>query len=165
MPLMGVKAYARHKGVHQKSVQDAIKRGRITRNTEGLIDSEQADKDWENNRLVAKVPFTAHRPREAPEPELANSTLNFNQARAAKEVFEARLRKIELEERQGNLIQRKAAELEFHNQARITRDAILNIPPRIAALIAGESDVAAVQDLLEIELRTALEHLSQGKFG
>jgi len=163
---MGVKAYARHKGVHQKSVQDAIKRGRITRNADGLIDSDQADQDWENNRNPARVREHATTHRTRAKTELDNTTsLNFNQARAAKEVFEARLRKIELEERQGNLIQRKVAELEFHNQARITRDAILNIPIRISAMLATETDPAAIEDLLDIELRAALEHLSQGKFG
>jgi hypothetical protein len=171
---MSVKAYARHRGCSQKSVQVAIKSGRINRNAEGLIDSDQADKDWAANTGPPRGRFalTGHRSRgsetpasAAADPDIPPSTasqtqLNFAQARAAREVFQARLTKIELEERQGNLIKRRDVDFQARDCARITRDAILNVPDRVAALLAAENDPAVVRELLDTELRTVLERLA-----
>lgn len=47
--LMGVREYARHRGVSHTAVQQAIKAGRITRRPDGKIDVRQADEDWTRN--------------------------------------------------------------------------------------------------------------------
>lgn len=49
MGRVSVKAFARRKGVTQQAVQKALKRGRITRGADGKIDTEAADRDWEDN--------------------------------------------------------------------------------------------------------------------
>jgi hypothetical protein len=90
---------------------------------------------------------------------------NLAQARAAKEVFEARLKKIELEERQGNLLPRSSVQIEAFNRARVLRDAILNVPDRVAAQLAAESEASVVHDLLEAELVLVLEEYSRANSG
>ena len=45
-------------------------------------------------------------------------------------------------------------------QARLLRDAILNIPDRIAASVAAESDPIAVHDMLTKEFRNVLNQLA-----
>lgn len=44
-------AYARRRGVTHRAVQKAILTGRITREPDGSIDPERADRDWERNSL------------------------------------------------------------------------------------------------------------------
>jgi len=46
MPLMGIRAYGRHRNVSHVAVLKALRTGRIRQNAEGLIDSDQADRDW-----------------------------------------------------------------------------------------------------------------------
>lgn len=163
---MGLREYARHRGCALRAVQVAIQAGRITREPDGSIDPVKADREWAENTHNQRKP--PHRPRATtphPSHEPSPTSANFAQARAAKEVFEARIRKLELEERQGNLLQRRAVELEAFNRGQIFRDAMLNIPARIAGLLAAETDQASVHDLLETEIRAMLAQVSEGKFG
>jgi hypothetical protein len=82
---------------------------------------------------------------------------NYAVARAARELCEAELRKLDLEERKGNLLSRRAVEIETFKLFRVLRDTILNIPSRISAQLAVESDPRNVEEVLETELRRALE--------
>lgn len=176
--LMGVTEYARHRGVAMRAVSFAIERGRIKKNADGMIDSDQADRDWERNTNHAQArygpkPPRAHAARHkakesaaaAADPERMASSASFANARAAKEVYEARLKKLEFDERQGSLISRKAVEVAAHNRGRILRDALMNIPNRLAAQLAAEKDPAGCHDLLEAELRMVFEEFSGGKLG
>jgi hypothetical protein len=173
---MSLSQYARHRGCALRAVQFAIERGRIVREPDGRIDSEKADWDWDRNTNHAQARYgpKGHRmrgnlitpPTGVVEPVIPSPiAASFAQARTAKEVFEARIKKIELEERQGNLLPRRAVELQAFNRGRILRDAMLNIPARISGLLAAETDPAAVFDLLELEIRNTLEKLSEGKLG
>lgn len=163
---MGLREYARHRGCALRAVQVAIQAGRITREPDGSIDPVKADREWaENTHNQRRSPHRSRATTPNPTHEPSPVSANFAQARAAKEVFEARIRRLELEERLGNLVQVNAVKLEAFNRARITRDAMLNIPSRVAGLLAAETDTSVVHDLLETEIRSVLEQLSQGKFG
>lgn len=73
MPLMGVREYARHRGVSPAAVRKAIDTGRITRRKDGKINSTTADRQW-NERTDHSKPRNSitgdpkHR-REKDEPE------------------------------------------------------------------------------------------------
>jgi hypothetical protein len=47
--LMGVREYARHRGVSHVAVIKAVRTGRIVTNDDGKIESAQADRDWVAN--------------------------------------------------------------------------------------------------------------------
>jgi len=79
------------------------------------------------------------------------------QSQRKKEEFRAKLVELEYEERVGTLVQKSAIEAEAFRIARLVRDAILNVPSRLAGILAAESDQRKVHDLLERELRQALE--------
>lgn len=49
MARVSVSAFAKRKGVTRGAVQKALKRGRITRDDEGKIDTAAADREWEEN--------------------------------------------------------------------------------------------------------------------
>jgi hypothetical protein len=214
--LMGVTDYARHRGLNLQAIQYAVRKGRIQRDANGLIESEQADIDWAKNtrphhgkgpprktpvQAVASEPGEAADP--VPGPELgtdpaapANGRIlggryqtataaarrgeipgsigspgavpaitapDYNRARAAKEIYEARLKQLEYEERRGNLVSRKEVEMHAYNRARVLRDALCNVPVRLAAQLAAESDPHVVHDVLLAELRMVLESFTGGQ--
>ncbi|HMU54836.1 MAG TPA: hypothetical protein PKA61_07510 [Nitrospira sp.] len=82
------------------------------------------------------------------------------QSQRKKEEFRAKLVELEYEERVGTLVRKDEVEKEMFQIGRLVRDAVLNVPSRLAGIIAAESDQRKVHDLLERELRQALEALS-----
>jgi len=68
---------------------------------------------------------------------------------------------IELAKLRGELVLASEVKTEMFNLARRTRDAIENIPSRIAAILAAESNEHKVKELLSTELKQALEGLSK----
>jgi hypothetical protein len=73
-----------------------------------------------------------------------------------RENYLARLAKIEFEERSGKLVSRDEVEVAAFNRYRTFRDGMLNIPDRLAAVLASETDPARVFELLSAEIRKAL---------
>ena len=92
-----------------------------------------------------------------PGPESKNAT--FMQAKTAQAVFDAKTAKLDFEERSGKRILveavRSAVGLVFSS----TRDALLQIPARMAPLLAAEADPAKVQSMLHAEIHQALQEL------
>ena len=71
----------------------------------------------------------------------------------------ARLSQLECERLEGTLVVAADMEKAIFELARKTRDALLNIPARLAAILAAESDRKRVEEMLDIEMRKALEEL------
>jgi len=84
-------------------------------------------------------------------------------SQAKKEEFRAKLVELEYEERVGALVRKSDVEKEAFRVGRLVRDAVLNVPSRLAGILAAESDQRKVHDLLEKELRQALEALAIDK--
>jgi hypothetical protein len=63
-----------------------------------------------------------------------------------------------------NLVRRTEVERAAYNVGRAVRDAILNVPPRLSAILAGESDPFKAEKTLTEELKKALDELSSGKY-
>ncbi len=180
---MSLRAYARHRGVSLRAVQKAIASGRISARVDGLVDAPTADANWARNtaprpipaakvpvkRAVVKVaPEGAHhhadRPavREPVEPPRLQSGLEYSKARAVKESYLARLAKIDFEERTEKLVSRDEMKVAAFNRYRTFRDGMLNIPDRLAAVLAAESDPRRTHELLATETRKALTEFSDG---
>jgi len=172
MAMVSLRGYARHRGVSLRAVQKAIESGRIQTTANGQIDTERADADWERNtgpRATATPaaatpkpePNRAFVPTPAPEPsraELASASgaLDYARARAIRENFSARLAKLDYEERLGKLVNRDEVQVAAFNKFRTFRDGMLNIPDRVAAQLAAETDPAKVHEILTTEIRKAL---------
>jgi transcriptional regulator with XRE-family HTH domain len=84
----------------------------------------------------------------------------FHNARTANEVLKAQERKLRLEERRGQLVDKARALLLVHRLAKEEREAILAWPARVAAELAAELGVDAhrLQTLLDARLR---QHLAE----
>src|ERR1700689_200867 len=179
---MSLRAYARHRGVSLRAVQKAIASGRISARADGLLDAAAADANWARNTaprpipaakppakrpVIVPTPKGAHhhaapRPavREPVEPPRLESGLEYSKARTVRESYLARLAKIDFEERTEKLASRDEIKVAACNRYRTFRDGMLNIPDRLAAVLAAESDPRRTHELLSTEMRKALTGFS-----
>lgn len=149
--LLSRREYAKHRGVDDKAVRNAIASGRIT-TINNMIDPEIADKQWEEN--------TRHefKPRAYSNDDTSSSISQSN--RHKKETLEILLKKLEYEERSGKLIPRAEVETDIFNAARAARDKWRGAPRRIASLVVGKTDIAEIERLLNKEFDSFLELLT-----
>jgi pyruvate/2-oxoglutarate dehydrogenase complex dihydrolipoamide acyltransferase (E2) component len=159
MPLLSLRAYAKHHGVSLAAVQKAIHSGRITPTADGLIDSDRADAEWNaKTRPGQRRAKSAAAP--VPSAEAPAAGLDYFRARAIRESYLARLAKIEFEERIAKVVDRDEVQVAAFTRGRVVRDNMLNIPDRVAATLAAESDVDRVHRILSDEIRMALDVLA-----
>ena len=160
-------AYAKHRGVSPAGVFDAIDKGRLSSSLEKkesgryLIDVKVADAEWLANTdsLTGSLAHMANRQAEpdiTPEP---GEQITYAEARAQHERFKARLAQLELEQREGKLVEAEAVKRESFRAARQVRDALLNLPDRVAGELAAENNQFKVHQRLVAEIRRALEEL------
>lgn len=100
-------------------------------------------------------------PQTAPVSAAAGSAQpsTYAQARAAREMYQARLARLEYEQKIGKLVSADEVKAEAFAAARRTRDAMLNISSRIANQLAAERDPAKISARLDDEIRRALREL------
>jgi hypothetical protein len=153
-------------------VQYAIRRGRIPLTEDNRIDSDAADKAWVENTEEANArpgPKLVSQPRGGspgePLPTEPVPGMTFMQARALREVYEAQRRQLELEARRGELVKAGDVKQEAYRLFRVLRDACLNLPPRLAAQLAAETDEGNARQILEDELTRIFQTFSEGKLG
>ena len=84
----------------------------------------------------------------------------YTKARAVREHYTARLAKLEFEERTGKLVPKDEVQVAAFNKFRQFRDHMLNIPDRVAAMVAAESDAARCYEIIAIEIRKALNEFA-----
>jgi len=84
----------------------------------------------------------------------------FAQLQARREHFRAEIARLDYEERIATLVRRDAVQVDAFRIGRLVRDGMLNIPSRLAGILAAETDQRKIYDLLEREIRQALEALA-----
>lgn len=90
----------------------------------------------------------------------ASKNATYMQAKTAREVYEAKNAQLEYEERTGKLIRLDAVKATLAVAMATAREALLQIPSRLAPLLAADSDPANVQNVLHAEIHQALAQLS-----
>jgi len=154
MATMSQRAYARQRGVSVSTVQKAIETGRISTLPTGQIDSDVADEEWARNTQT-HAPAVDRRGQADEDGEVFGAS-QYTKARAVREHYQARLAKIEYEERIAQLVSGDEVQVAAYNKFRQFRDAMLNLPDRLAAMLAAESEAAKVHEALTVEIRKAL---------
>ena len=170
---LSIRAYAAHRrakglrGGTRAAVEKALGTGRIKKNRSGKIDPNEADSQWEQSTRMeataaepapARAQATQTSPNAAAEP--APTGPSYGQSRAVREAYQARLARLDYEERTGQLVRIDEIRVKTFQKTRQARDRILTIPRRIAAELAADTDPRSVEERLEEELRMALEDLS-----
>ena len=168
---LSIRAYARHRGVTDTAVHKAIQTGRITPETDGTIDPERADQDWARNtekpRSGTKKPVAKVKAQDLGGEGQSGGNgggTSLLQARTVNEVVKAQTNKVRLARLKGELVDRSQAIAQVFKLARAERDAWLNWPARVSALLAAELGVDA--HVLHVALENAVrEHLQElGEF-
>lgn len=180
------RAYARHRGVAENAVRKAIAAGRITLEADGTIDPQKADRDWASRtdpsqQRGAHAPTGEKAPRETAQDkavpraamdavqktlresgEKPDGDVTFLRARTANEVIKAQERSVRLAKIKGELVDRARAVATVFGLARRERDAWVQWPARIAALMANELrvDPHAMETVLDKHVRRHLAELS-----
>ncbi len=163
MELSG-REYAKHRGVSEAAVRKAINNGRISKNKNGKIDPQKADSEWNKNTDPAQVKITT--PTEKPDYSQNSASNNlsgpsYQQSRAIKEAYSAKLLRLQFEKESKKLIAVDDVKVAAFNVARMTRDRILNIPDRVIPQLVGKTNIFEMKEILKTELVKALEELSK----
>jgi hypothetical protein len=176
------RALARQLGVSETAVRRAERAGRIKREPDGSWDPAKAQAAWSDNtdqaqqrsprsdrragkhRTLKAVPEAAlgavrETLREHGEP-IAASTMTFMQARTANEVLKAQERRLRLQQMRGELVDRAKAVAQVFRLAREERDAWVNWPARVAAMMAADFEVDPHQ-LHRVLERYVRDHLAE----
>jgi hypothetical protein len=174
---LSIRGYARHRGVSHTAVQKALRAGRITKGSDGLLNPTTVDRQWNSNtdetksrNSVSGNPGRRHRPGSPPLPASSEARspdptgpspaeTGYIKARAVREGYAARLAKLDFELRSGSLIEADVVRVTAFNLARRCRDMLLNIPDRISPIIAGCSDSREVHRLLTAEIQLVCAEL------
>jgi DNA-binding Lrp family transcriptional regulator len=168
---------ARQLGVSETAVRRAEKAGRIRREADGSWDAARVKALWTRNtdRAQQRRQHGAMKPvpeaavgavretlREHGEP-IAAGAMTFMQARTANEVLKAQERRVRLQRMKGELVDRAKAVAQVFRLAREERDAWVNWPARVAAMIAAELEVDAhkLHTVLERHVRDHLAELAE----
>lgn len=166
--------YARRRGVDPTTVRDAIRAGRITTiagpSGKPMIDPAVADIQWQSNT----------RPRAASRPPAGLMTApaagdgvasggddkpvggenDYWVSRARRERAEAETAEIKLAELQGDVIRVAAVRSALASVISATRDSLMQLPARLAPVLAAETSAARIHDALQAEIHQALAQLT-----
>jgi hypothetical protein len=189
--------YAARVGLSRGAIQKAKVAGRLVLHADGSIDAAASDArraettDPSKSRAKAATPAPA-KPKLKPVPEAAVSAvgdtlreqglaapaagggMTFLQAKTANEVLKAQERRIRLQKLKGELVDKARAEALMFRLAREERDAWVNWPARVAALMASELgaalggeavEAALMQKVLEAHVRAQLDSLAEVRPG
>jgi hypothetical protein len=188
MRMISNRGLARQLGVSETAVRRAERAGRIGREPDGAWDLAKVKAAWVGNTDAAqqraepsagdatrRVARSAVKPvpeaalgavrdtlREHGEP-VATGAMTFMQARTANEVLKAQERRVRLQRMKGELVDRAKAVAQVFRLARDERDAWVNWPARVAAMIAAELGVDPHQahTVLERHVRDHLAELAE----
>jgi len=178
---MSERQYAAHVGLSRGAIQKAKAAGRLVLHEDGSIDAAASDRLRAEATDPSKTKKAPKAQKLKPVPEAAVSAVGdtlkeqglaapangsgttFLQAKTAHEVLKAQERRIRLAKLKGELVDRDRATALVFRLAREERDAWVNWPARVAALMAAElgTETAAMQKVLEAHVRAHLEELAQ----
>ena len=154
--LVSQSEYARIKGCSKQYISKLIKSGKITL-TKGKIDVE---------KVTNELKQIAEPARELIEVEKKNDPLNsidtsglnaFAKARTAREIYKAKLLKLEYEKKAKLYVDFSKTEKEIFEAARAARNLLNLIPDRVAGVFASTTEEDKIKKLLKQEIKIALD--------
>jgi hypothetical protein len=176
MALMSMRAYGRRIGVNHVTVQRAVKSGRISL-VEGKIDPRLADQQWRRNTdpSTPRNRVTGH-PKHSRVSGGPSEPMNlggsdeshggagtgYARARAARELYQAQLAKLDLDSRRGLVVRADEVRLGAFSMARRARDQLMAIPDRICAALAATDDPEVVRRILDGEIERICQEIVDG---
>jgi len=187
--LIAVREAARRLGVSDTAVHKAIKAGRVSiasrhpKNDRPLMAWPKVRDEWMSNTDAGRRThvgsqgserrkgYTDDAPPEVRlsttsdeaenEASVAGAAPSLATSRAVREVYQARLAKLEYEQKVGKLIEADQVKARAFRMARSARDALLTMPDRLAPILASSTDVQEVHRLLIEDIERTCLRIAQ----
>ena len=165
-PKLTESGLARKLGVSRQAVHDLVKRGIITKDSAGLIDVAQAQAALlssvhPSSKTAAALQTANPAPAGAPEEGAPGVEItSYHVAKTLREAAEAQIARLKLAEMQGDVIRVDAVKNQLATVFSTVREALLQIPARMAPLLAADTDPVSVHNVLHAEIHQALHHLA-----
>ena len=177
---ISLREFARKMDLNPATVYRAVRRGRIPYEKQGReysIPWPAAKDAWDKKRDTSKIRRQDEEKAgidrfgravnsngngavaKHAETDPENDDFDLFAERARKEYYLARLRALEYEERKASLVDARQVEDRMFRVSRQIRDALLNIPDRLAPLLAAENDASRCHALIRDELERILGDL------
>jgi hypothetical protein len=170
--LVSLREFARRKNWNPGYAHRLKTQGRLVV-VDGKVDVEASERALAESADPARAHLTrgrsggAERDDDEPVPQAVapggaplSQNATFNRARTATQVFDAKLKELEFKKRTGQLIDVGEARRLAFTAFRTLRDAILNVPARVQAEFAVETDPLVIATRLQEELQVALSAFS-----
>lgn len=156
MTLVSQAEFAAMMGVSSPAVLKAIKAGRVKswKEVKGKvrIDAGKAKAEWIANTQKRTPIQEEMRGVQGP---------TINQSRTILEEYRAKMAQADYEEKIGTLVLGDTVKKQAFASAREARDRLMNIPDRVAGLVAAESSERACHEILMQEIRAVCDELSR----
>ena len=165
---LGVTRVAVMKALTSGRLKNSARKAKIPGGYRWEFDEAKAIEEWRNNTRPRKdtgkatVPVTGYDPE--PEPESlkqARKTPSLAEATAILQAYKAKREKLSFEREEGSLVEAAKVKIAAFNAARRARDRLLNIPDRVAGLLAAETLERKCHAILMQEIRAVCEELSR----
>jgi len=153
MALISQAEWARKHGFSRQYANQLVKEGTL-KAVEGKVDEEQADMALAAIRDLSKTEKRSSQESTELSTLLLKTRIKNEMERG--KLLEARA-KVEI----GELIAVDEVKQAAFNKARIVRDNLLNIPDRVANLLASVDNASKIHELLSQEIRNSLEGLTR----
>lgn len=151
--------YAEHAGISIEAARKRLKR--LSIDYLQPFSFEDADRKFLESRHAARPSqIDSQEDGDDVDPETRKHP-KFIESQARREKFKADLTEIEFYRQAGRLIPASDVDQEWFRIARIVRDTLKNIGPRLGAQLASESDPLKCEQVLEEEIDRALEALNE----
>lgn len=161
---------ARDLGVKRQSIHELLKRGVLVADADGLIDvalAKLALADRLHPGAKTALASTATPPpapaAPAPAPssdETGEHVTSYHVAKTLREIAEARLAELKLAEQKGDLVRIADVRAELARHLGSMRSNLLQLPARLAPLLATEDDQGRIHTMLDAELRAILSNVA-----
>lgn len=150
MGLITKASFAKKHCFSRQYVDELLKQGELTEH-DGFLDEEEADTVIENKRAINP---NATKFKGGLQEQFLKAKLN-NELERGKQL------KLETAEKEQSLISVNSVRDTLFRRGRVIRDAMLNIPDRVSAILATMSDAREIHAMLTKEIRAVLEELSR----
>ena len=160
---MDAKAYAIHRKVSGAMITKYLKNGMIPSakqiGRKWYIDPQKADIELDAALGRTEKVTTKIQPREYIDQSQKTPMPSLAANRAIKEMYAARLQKLEFEEKSKKLVPYDELKLKLSKLHLQVRDNLRTIPDRISPIVAAETDPSKIHSLISTEIRECLEGL------
>ena len=172
MAIVSKSEFARRKGISPAMVTKLCRSGRIPVLKSGKLDFDKASRQVgrevsaENGKRGHGI--SSEQPElPADDAGLAGGTsgvaVQFNKAKTAEKIYQAKLKRLEFEEKEGSLIAKDAVRDDAFLAANELRSRLFSIAPRAAPRCEGKT-AREIERIIEDEINFALQALQESRF-